>query len=193
MVEWHHQLNGHESEQTPGDSEGQGGLTFCNPWGCKRSDRNEGLNKESPTLCDPMDCSLPVSSDHGTLQARILEWVAFPFSRESSQPRDQTLVLALQADLYHLSLHEIPHAQYQRSGVLWLIYGTCIKEDLPIYILCFMVLNDFRATLKWNLNSSMVKQYYQKMLQNSYYLVTEGKHTQDAERLLLEVQAVSQS
>ena len=39
------------------------------------------------TLCDPMDYKV-----HGILQAIILEWVAFPFSRESSQPRDQTQV-----------------------------------------------------------------------------------------------------
>ena len=38
-------------------------------------------------LCDPMDCSLPGSSVHGILQAKILDWVATPFSRESSQPR----------------------------------------------------------------------------------------------------------
>ena len=44
------------------------------------------------TLCDPMDCSLPASSAHGILQARILEWVAIPFSRRSSQPKDQTQV-----------------------------------------------------------------------------------------------------
>ena len=40
-----------------------------------------------PTLCDPMDYTV-----HGILQARTLEWVAFPFSRGSSQPRDQTQV-----------------------------------------------------------------------------------------------------
>ena len=40
-----------------------------------------------PTLCDPMDYT-----DPGTLQARILEWVAIPFSRRSSQPRDGTQV-----------------------------------------------------------------------------------------------------
>ena len=34
-----------------------------------------------PTLCDPMDCSLPASSVHGILQERILEWVAMTFSR----------------------------------------------------------------------------------------------------------------
>ena len=43
------------------------------------------------TLFDPMDCSPPGSSVHGTLQAKILEWVAIPFSRGSSQPRDWTL------------------------------------------------------------------------------------------------------
>ena len=45
------------------------------------------------TLCDPMDCSPPGSSVHGILQPRILEWVAIPFSRRSSQPRDWTLIL----------------------------------------------------------------------------------------------------
>ena len=44
------------------------------------------------TLCDPMDCSPLGFSVHGTLQARILEWVAIPFSRVSSLPRDQTWV-----------------------------------------------------------------------------------------------------
>ena len=43
-------------------------------------------------LCDPVDCSLLGSSVHGILQARILEWVAMPFSRGSSQPRNQTQV-----------------------------------------------------------------------------------------------------
>ena len=45
-----------------------------------------------PALFNPMDCSPPGSSVHGTLQARILEWVAIPFCRGSSQPRDQTQV-----------------------------------------------------------------------------------------------------
>ena len=45
------------------------------------------VTQSCSTLCDPMDCIA-----HGILQARILEWVAFPFSRGSSQPRDQTQV-----------------------------------------------------------------------------------------------------
>ena len=43
-----------------------------------------------PTLCDPMDCGLPGFCVHEISQARILEWVAIPFSRVSSQSMDQT-------------------------------------------------------------------------------------------------------
>ena len=50
------------------------------------------VTQSCPTLCDHMDCSLPGSSAHGILQAKILQWVAIPFSRVSSQPRDRTQV-----------------------------------------------------------------------------------------------------
>ena len=56
------------------------------------------VTESCPTLCDPMGWSPPGSSVHGILQARILEWVAFPFSRVSSQPRDWTWVPTLQVD-----------------------------------------------------------------------------------------------
>ena len=48
------------------------------------------LLQSCPTLFDPMDCAPSSSSVHGILQARILEWVAMPSSRGSSQPRDPT-------------------------------------------------------------------------------------------------------
>ena len=51
-------------------------------------------------LCDPMDCSLPGSSIHGILQARILEWVAISFSRGSSQPRNGTQVFRIAGRLF---------------------------------------------------------------------------------------------
>ena len=44
MIGWHHQLNGHEFEQTPRDGEGQGSLACCSPWSCKESDTTEQLN-----------------------------------------------------------------------------------------------------------------------------------------------------
>ena len=54
------------------------------------------------TLCDPMDCSPPGSSVHGILQARMLEWVAMPSSKGSSQPRDRTNISFIgRRILYH--------------------------------------------------------------------------------------------
>ena len=47
MVRWHHLLNGHEFEQTPGDGEEQGGLVCCSPWGCKESNTTERLNNNN--------------------------------------------------------------------------------------------------------------------------------------------------
>ena len=57
---------------------------------CKKSESE--VAQLCPTVCDPMDCSLPGSSIRGILHARVLEWVAISFSRRSSQPRDQTQV-----------------------------------------------------------------------------------------------------
>ena len=47
MVGWHHRLNGHEFEQTPGDCEVQGRLACCNPWGRTESDTTERLNNNN--------------------------------------------------------------------------------------------------------------------------------------------------
>ena len=83
----------------------------CTSWGSQfpSQELSPGYNSESSksntrppvkvlviqlclTLCDPMECSTPGFSLHGILQASILEWVAIPFSRGSSWPRDQTQV-----------------------------------------------------------------------------------------------------
>ena len=55
-----------------------------------------------------MDCSLPGSSVHGIFQERILEWIAIPFSRGSSQPRGSNLgLLHCRQILYHVSYREV--------------------------------------------------------------------------------------
>ena len=62
-----------------------------------------------PTHCDPMDCSLPGSSLHGILQARVLEWGAISFSRGSSWPRDRIRVFCIPSRRFtvnnEISLH----------------------------------------------------------------------------------------
>ena len=47
MAGWHHRLNGHEFEKTPGDSEGQGSLACCSPWGHKELDTTDQLNNKT--------------------------------------------------------------------------------------------------------------------------------------------------
>ena len=73
------------------------------------------------TLCDSMDCSQPGSSVPGILQARVLEWVAIPFSRRSSWPRDRTHVSCVSCIgrriLYHFTTWEARVCIY-----------TCIKR-----------------------------------------------------------------
>ena len=57
---------------------------FLNVFGIVYSE----VAQSCPTLCNPVDCSLPGFSVHGILQARILEWVTISFSRGSSRPGD---------------------------------------------------------------------------------------------------------
>ena len=79
-----------------------------------------------PTLCSPMDCSPPGSSVSGILQARILKWVAIPFSRGSSQPRDWTGVSCLQAD----SLSSEP----QGKPAIWIVQMRINLKCLHVII-----------------------------------------------------------
>ena len=58
------------------------------------------------TLCDSMNCSPPGSSVHGILQAGILEWVAIPFSRGSSRPRDRAQVSCIGRWILHRLSHQ---------------------------------------------------------------------------------------
>ena len=78
---------------------------FLEQWGQMGKGKVKVLISQSClTLCDPMDCSPPGSSVHGTLQARILEWVSIPFSRGSSQSKDRTQASCTgRWILYHLS------------------------------------------------------------------------------------------
>ena len=60
------------------------------------------VTQSYPTLCDPVDCSLPGFAVHGILHARILEWFTISFSRGSFQPRDQTRVSRIGGRYFNL-------------------------------------------------------------------------------------------
>ena len=113
-----------------------------------------------PTLCNPMDCSLPGSSAwncHGILQARILELVVISFSRASSWPRVEPESPALQAN----SLPSEPPRKPNRRIRTWLnsykvnqntlwdiklnLYTACEITVLSPYLLCTL-----HFLMKWN-------------------------------------------
>ena len=65
-----------------------------------------------PTLCSPMDYSLPCSFVHSILQARILEWVAIPFSRASSWCRDQTQFFCIAGGFFSVWATKVKNSIY---------------------------------------------------------------------------------
>ena len=70
-------------------------MCFIQGWKCKVKVL---VAQACPTLCDPMDCSLPGSSVHGILQTKILKWVAFHSPRDFPNPGTEPRSPALQAD-----------------------------------------------------------------------------------------------
>ena len=92
---------------------------------CRRHSRYcpewvSGVAQSCPTLCDPVDCSPPISSVHGILQARILECVAISFSRGSSRPRDQTQVSHIAGRRFNLwAIREAPRPMQVSHCVDW--------------------------------------------------------------------------
>ena len=82
------------------------------------------LAQSGPTVCHPMDCSPPGSSVHRILQARILEWVAMPFSRESSWPRDRTQGSCLAGRFF--TIWATREAKWIR---LWILYYHSVGKE----------------------------------------------------------------
>ena len=92
-----------------------------------------------PTLCDTMDCSLPGSSVHGIFQVRILEWVAIPFSRWSSQWKDQTRVSLIVGRFFTVwatrelmlsSLIDVKLLPSQRNCERWALSFLIISKEI---------------------------------------------------------------
>ena len=88
MDGWYHQLNGHEFEQTPGDSERQGSLACCSPWGHKESDATDRLNSNNNTnddnhrtpwehkmvMADSIKCQLPMEESLLSFESSSSGW-----------------------------------------------------------------------------------------------------------------------
>ena len=118
------------------------------------------VTQSCPTPCDLMDYTV-----HGILQARILEWVTFPLSRGSSQPRDRIQVSCIAGSLYQLSHKESPRilewvaSPFSRGSsrprnwtVVYCIAGRFFTTELSgmwipdiLMVLCFYISEQFQS------------------------------------------------
>ena len=81
----------------------------------EESESESEVTQSCPTLCNPMDCSLPGFSVHGIFKVRAPEWVAFSFSRGSSRPRDRTQVSRIAGRRFTLlATREAKEREWQR-------------------------------------------------------------------------------
>ena len=102
------------------------------------------------TLCNPMDCSPPGSSIHGILQARVLEWVAIPFSRGSSWPRDRTQVLCIVSGFFMVWA--------TKETAPWF---TAIKMRLSLIpLLLPLYPTDCKQNYRYNIQHALLLQYF---------------------------------
>ena len=103
-----------------------------------------------PTLCDPVDHSLPVSSVHGIFQASILEWVAMHSSRGSSWPRDHTCVSCIAGRFFATG-------GTRKDPIIYIIfYITYIITFFLIAYIIFYILFHYEASLMAQLVKSLL-------------------------------------
>ena len=101
------------------------------------------------TLCNPMDCSLPGSFDHGISQARVPEWVAISFCKKDPCKTFKHFLLHLEiffGILYLISL-KIPHLIVTRN-LLW--HGQNIESEVKIVQSCPTLCNPMDYNSPWN-------------------------------------------
>ena len=112
--------------------------------------------QSGPTLWDPMDCSQPGSSVHGIFQARILDRVAIPFSRGSSQPGIKPrfpVTPALQADSLLLShwgspnIHRAVALFFKEKGIVFYFEGRILIYTNSGVCMCSLYLIDHLKNL----------------------------------------------
>ena len=132
------------------------------------------------TLCDPMDCSLPGSSVRGILKARILELVAIPFSRESSQFRDWTGISCVACRFFTAwATRETLDSHFANKGPCSQSYGFSSthlwmceldhKESWDLKNWCFLIVV-LEKTLEIPLDNKEIKSVNPKEIKPEYSL-----------------------
>ena len=117
------------------------------------------VTQSSSTLCSTMDCSPPGSSVHGILQARILEWVAIPFSRRSSQSRDWTQVSCITGRFWAtrevLALIKL----FRQVNLFFSVVGKIVEFSWAYSEFCKKATCTFWLTVSWSGRTQFVILY----------------------------------
>ena len=115
----------------------------------------EKATQSCPPLCDHMDYTV-----HGILQARILEWVAFPFSRGSSQPRNRTGVSCIAGGFFtNWPIREAPHHMY--ICPYFFLEKSIFIYDIYKYIIQSIFIYKYKYTLSQVQRHTYVFEYHQ--------------------------------
>ena len=118
-----------------------------------------------PALCDTMDCTV-----HGILQARILECVAFPFSRGSSWPRDQTRVSCITGRFFTNWAIRVLNINYIRKVSFNILLQAAISSLGPLNTLMLNEITQVPQTglfllfSKWSLHNSDTFDFWSERL-----------------------------
>ena len=124
------------------------------------------------TLCDPMDCTV-----HGILQARILECVTFPFSRGSSQPRDQTHVSCIAGRFFtSWATREAPGQMRICDSVLFLMLFPLFKITFPIFFLLNRLLLILKKPVQNVNHSATFLLLWKEILSYTWFFLNNGAH-----------------
>ena len=141
----------------------------------KESEKKVLVAQSCPTLCNSMDCSPSGSSVHGILQERVLEWVAIPFSRGSSWPRDWTWISCIAGRFFNRVSHQ------QRRHIQSLTILRCWKLFLIVFLLLYYTTQWWKVWIprmshEWlNWTISIVPGYFSKPCSSSHsFSITRG-------------------
>ena len=101
-----------------------------------------------PPFCNPMDWSLPSSTVHGILQARILEWIAMPSFGGSSWLRDRTLCLMF-PDLQLDSSPLAPHSRFWSLFVFKFLVSHFLTQCMTLYLAVLTIGTSIPSSVQW--------------------------------------------
>ena len=122
------------------------------------------------TLCSPLDYSPPGSSVHGILQARMLEWVAMPFSRGSSQPSDQTQVSRIAGGFF--TSWATREALFPNELVRYWHWRICLRNSGMIHFTHKLGQNIYYVLILWG---PQIPRLVSLRLEGTWVKLTENK------------------